>query len=341
MAAWFECDQRFIAAHYQPALLADLALSRGLDSHRLLRGSGLFLEDLQCPQHLISPQQLLQLVANVQQQLQADDSAFLWGARLWPGHYGAASHALHYAATLQEALEHLVVFRALLSPLLSPRVRLEAGCVYVHWLDACGGDAQGRFLQEACMAGLASCTTWLAGEKLPWQFEFPHAQPDCIEQYWAHLGEQVSFQRQQAMMWLPAAYLHRPWPQASAVAVQLAARESLLQRAALPAEQSLLDHLYGYLEAHIREPLSLERVAAALELSPATLKRKLRKHGTHFQAQVDLVRKHVALYLYQVRGYSNEAVADYLQYRDTTNFRRSFKRWTGLSPSVLRQLLSG
>ena len=34
----YERDQRFIVGHFQPAALIDLALSRGIDSHRLLRG---------------------------------------------------------------------------------------------------------------------------------------------------------------------------------------------------------------------------------------------------------------------------------------------------------------
>ena len=33
-----------------------------------------------------------------------------------------------------------------------------------------------------------------------------------------------------------------------------------------------------------------------------------------------------------------EEVAAYLQFNDTTNFRRSFKRWTGLVPSQARQM---
>ena len=39
-----------------------------------------------------------------------------------------------------------------------------------------------------------------------------------------------------------------------------------------------------------------------------------------------------------MRGYGNEEVAAYLQFNDTTNFRRSFKRWTGLVPSQARQM---
>ncbi|WP_252858430.1 helix-turn-helix domain-containing protein [Pseudomonas nitroreducens] len=76
-------------------------------------------------------------------------------------------------------------------------------------------------------------------------------------------------------------------------------------------------------------------------ISPATCKRKLQKHQTHFQAVHDEVRKHVALYLYWSRGYSNEEVAEYLRFTDTTNFRRSFKRWTGLVPSAVRDLRPG
>ena len=74
-------------------------------------------------------------------------------------------------------------------------------------------------------------------------------------------------------------------------------------------------------------------------MSPATLKRKLSKHHSGYQQQVDRVHKHVALYLYQIKGWSNEAVAEYLNFNDPANFRRSFKRWTGSTPSLIRQLL--
>ena len=75
-------------------------------------------------------------------------------------------------------------------------------------------------------------------------------------------------------------------------------------------------------------------------MSPATLKRKLHKHDTGFQQQVDRVRKQVALHLYQVKGYSNDEVAAYLNFNDAANFRRSFKRWTGSTPNLIRQLFN-
>lgn len=74
--------------------------------------------------------------------------------------------------------------------------------------------------------------------------------------------------------------------------------------------------------------------------SPAKLKRKLHKHCTHVQAQHGLARKHVALYLYQIKGMSNEAVADYLNFNDPANFRRSFKRCTGSTPPLIQRLFN-
>lgn len=338
MANGYECDTRFIAAHHQPVLLIDLAMSRGIDSHQLLRGTGVFHEDVTSGRAHLSPTQFLTLIGNASRLLDADDSSFLFGQRLLPGHYGEASHSLNHACTLFQALERLQRLHALLSPLLTPRVLLDDKRAYLYWTDSCGGASQQRFLAEASMTAVVAMCRQLSGERLPWRFHFSHQMPRYVEQYWVHLSEDLTFDSQLTLMSVPLEYLHRPWPNASATAGQVAEQASLSQLASHACRCSFLDLLYEHLQANIREPLSLERVAQAFGMSPASLKRKLQKHGTHFQEQLDLARKHVALYLYQIKGYGNEEVAAYLRFNDTTNFRRSFKRWTGIVPSGLRQL---
>ena len=123
-----------------------------------------------------------------------------------------------------------------------------------------------------------------------------------------------------------------------ATAGRAAYQASCAQLEALGWTSSFVDQLYDHLQERIRDPLNLERAAQAFEMSPASLKRRLHKQGTGFQEQLDQVRKHVALYLYRMKGYSNEDVANYLRFNDTTNFRRAVKRWTGLAPSGLRRL---
>ena len=165
---WYEADSRFIPGHYQPATLIDLALSRDIDSHRLLRGTGLFHVDILAGQTRLSPQQFLQLIGNSRRLLDADDSSFLFGQRLLPGHYGAVSHALRHAQNLHQALDSLVQQQALLSPLATPRLLLDEQFAYVYWLDSCGAGEQWRFLLEASMTSLVAMSQWLSGRRLPW-----------------------------------------------------------------------------------------------------------------------------------------------------------------------------
>ena len=337
---WYENDTRCIAAHFQPAALLDLALARDVDMHRLLRGTTLFVDDILQHRIRIAPAQFLQLVDNAQRLLASDDTAFLLGQRLLPGHYGAISDALRHADHLQQALDLLIRYRAILSPLLTPRLLVDDHHAYLYWIDSCGNREQHRFVVEATMTAVHALCRWQSGEKLPWSFHFRHPQPRHIEQYWVHLGNDIHFAQQVDLMKIPRQYLVRAWPQAASLAGTIARQDSEQQWQALGWGSSFLDRLFAHLLRHIREPLGLERVAQDFAMSPATFKRTLKKHHTGFQEQLDLVRKHVALYLLHIKGFNNEEVAAYLQFHDSTNFRRSFKRWTGLAPSELRQHLS-
>ncbi len=337
---WYEADSRFIPGHFQPATLIDLALSRDIDSHRLLRGTGLFHEDILAGTARLSPQQFLGLIGNSRKLLDADDSSFLFGQRLLPGYYGAASHALGHAQNLHQALEILIQQQVLLSPLVSLQLELDEHHAYLYWLDSCGAGEHWRFLLEASMTSLVAMSQWLSGERLPWAASFSHEEPRYVEQYWVHLGEETRFGRPLDRLSIPREYLARAWPGASATAGQVARQQAREQIEQLGFAGSFLDCLYDYLREQVRQPPSLEQAALAFAMSPATLKRKLHKHDTGFQQQVDRVRKQVALHLYQVKGYSNEEVAAYLNFNDAANFRRSFKRWTGSTPNLIRQLFN-
>ena len=332
---WYECDTSFIAAHHQPAILLDLGISRDIDSHLLLRGTQLFLDDILTGKKYISPSQFLSIIANTQKYLGADDTSFLFGERLLPGYYGDISQVLHQSENLRQAIRHLCDCHALLSPLLTPRKIESSTHLHVYWLDNCGAGDTLRFLVESSMKALASMTHWLSGERMPWHFSFAYSQPTYIEQYWVHMNENVSFEQRLNMMSVPLSYLDKPWPKTSTIAMRAAQAGSRMQMDKLIGTDSFLDLLYTHLREHIRQPLNLDGVAEAFGMSAASFKRKLQKHNTHFQEQLDTARMHVALYLYEVKGFTNQQVATYLLFSDMNNFRRSFKRWTGVAPGSI------
>ena len=333
---WYENDTKLIAAHGQPAALIDLARDRGIEVNRLLRGTAMFYGEILGGELRISPLQFYRLLDNARRLLGADDTSFLFGHRLFPGSYGAVSAALLNAGNLQQAIDTLVRYRQSLSPLLTPRVTLTDSRCFIHWIDSCGAGEAHRFLVEAWMGAFTGLCRWLSGERLPWRFHLSYPQPRYLEQYQVHLGEQLRFGAAVDVMEIPREWLYRPWPKASAAAWTVAQREAARELEVSGYQGGILEVLHRYLLRQRRRPVSLEQVAAEFAMSPATLKRKLQKHGTHFQRLYDSVRLQVALYLLQVRGFSNEEVADYLAFHDATNFRRSFKRWTGLTPSAFR-----
>lgn len=325
----YDYDDAFIAAHHQPALLIDLAASHDIHHHRLLRGSGIFLEDILTGQRLISPQQFHHLVDNARQLFSSQDISFLFGQRCMLSPFSDAAQSVLHAGSLYEALQRYQEFSAFVSPLLSPRLLIGTDSLHIYWLDE--NDPQKRFLLEAAMSGINHLSRYLFDSKLPWKYEFNHAQPEYIEQYWAHLGTNLQFERAVNMMSLPISFLDAPLNKSSSTIGQAAyykARADILQR---QLTQSFLDQLYSYLMQNIRFVLNLDTCAEYFATSPASLKRRLQKHGTHFQAQLDQARLHTAIMLYRVHGYKTEQVAQYLNINDSTNFRRAFKRWSGLS----------
>lgn len=326
-----------IAARHQPALVLDFARSRDAGDGLLLRGTGLDGTGWQDPGARLSATQYLQLLANAARSLDSTDTSFMLGQQLLPGRDGALSHALLQAPNLRQALAILCTWHARLCPLLQPRLR-EAGQLQVlYWTDAYGAPSQLPFLVEMHMTALVAMCRWLAGEPLPWRFCFNRARPRHVEQHEVHLGPSLRFDCQLDAMLIDNDWLDRPWPRGNATACALALRETAQEPAVAP---SLLSGLYDYLLQHIRCPPALERTALHFGVSPATFKRHLARHGTHFQAELDQVRAHKAIYLFQAHGYDNDAVAAYLGFHDATNFRRSFKRWTGQTPQLLRHALA-
>lgn len=333
-------DQAFIPAHHQPAVLIDLIHDQGIDLHRLLRHTGLFQQQILSGEARLSPHGWLQLIHNARRLFPDPELSFRYGQRLFPGHYGAISALLGNAGNLHDALQVFTDFSKLVFPLLGARLTVTDRHLCLHWLDSCGNGSEHRFVVEAAMAGLASVTRWLSGERLPWAFQFRHARPSYPEQHQVHLGDTLYFDGQLDAMILPRRYLDTPWPGASTIAWHAAKQQCQPQLDPLAGGDSFRLYLYHQLQQNVANPPSLQQLASPLQCSPATLKRRLRDQGCHYQQLLDQARLHQAIHWLQFHDYSTDQVARQLNFTDSTNFRRSFKRWSGLTPAACQRTLA-
>jgi AraC-like DNA-binding protein len=79
--------------------------------------------------------------------------------------------------------------------------------------------------------------------------------------------------------------------------------------------------------------LSLEDAAGNFNLGVRTLQRRLKEEDCTFDSLADEVRRTMAIGYIQSGTYPIKEVSMMLGYNDLSNFSRSFKRWTGVSPS--------
>lgn len=336
MIAWQGAAQASIPAQHLPAITLEYGRSRDAPDADLLQGTSL---RVQLPAGgLVSPAQYLQQLANTLRAVGSADTSFMLGQLMLPGQDGAASDALVHAPNLRMLLETLCMLHARLTPLLRPRLQTWDEAALLYWVDAFGAPSLRPALVEMHMTAVAALSRWLGGERLPWQFCFNRGAPRDLAQHHVHLGTALRFGCQFDAMLIPVSSLDRPWPRADEAFARLA-RQAAEQEA--PRAPGLLAALYDYLLARVQDAPTLERTATDFGVSPATFKRHLLRHHTHFQAELDQVRTHVALWLFQVERAGNEDVARYLGFHDAANFRRSFKRWTGVTPGPIRAALDG
>jgi AraC-like DNA-binding protein len=338
---YYDAATPLIPAPHQPAVLLEHLRSLDLDTGPLLAGAGLQALVLDSPGLRIAPAQLLGLLRSAAQALRDPELAFQLGRQLLPGHYGAASHALLTADTLRRALHVLSLHPARLSPLLVPHVVVDGHLAMLYWTEACASAGMRAFLVDMQMSAVAAACRWLAGERLPWSFLFNRGEPGRRDAHEVHLGTTLRFRCHLDAMVIDAAWLDRPWTNPRALHSR-AINEALDREAAVQEpRRSLLALVYAHLLERVRCAPGLEDTAAAFDMSAATFKRRLAACGTHFQAELDQVRLHTALLLMHGRGLDNEAIGHYLGFDDPANFRRSMKRWAGLTPAQLRLETAG
>jgi AraC-like DNA-binding protein len=334
---YFEIDTQFIPAHQWPLSLIELALSRGLEEHKLLRGTGIFREDIDSRKLRLSPQHCFQLINNMQKHIQSNELSFLLGHRFFSAQDNAVTTAMNNAANLQLAIDIFIDHQLQMMPLLNLRRSYEQDRLVIYWQDACGAETSMIFLLEMMFTALSSLACWHSGENLPWQFYFTHNKPAYIEQYEVHLHTKVQFSSHANAMVIARDYLYSPWKNHNASAFSNAIETADQFKQTIAFQGGFLSEIYNYLHQNIQHNPNLEQTAEAFGMSSASLKRKLKKHQSHFQEQYDLVRKDLALYWLNQAGWSKEQVARKLHFYDVANLRRAFKRWTKSLPVTIEK----
>lgn len=312
-----------------------LCQRRGFALDTLLKGTKLFEQDLRKATIKISPVQYLQLVSNCQKAFPGPELAYLT-AQSWLHHnHSPLLLMLRYSANLQQALLHFYRFRSQLLPLFYLRLQRTHGQLRLVLRPSFVMGKQQLFIEQLVLHYLLGLVKQQLGESSGLSLCVKAVDQDSgwlFQHQWQLLPESGL----QSCLSIPIPLLQQPFTDANPRLWQQQLNWCQYLQQSLPEKTAFTEQLEQWLFSVLRHSPSQEEAARHWGLSLSSFKRLLAQHQCSYQLLLDQVKACAAQQALLLQGMSNKELASRLGYSDEHNFRRAFKRWTGLLPSQLR-----
>ena len=347
-------QDKVIVGYWLVRAALNVALSRGANKNKLLRGTGIFEDALQ-HHSLLSTKQYSSLLVNVQSQARGGDVSFLLGGALasqWPSSPLNALKACENVEQLLLQLTQRHTYRWCSLPLCQFQRFENADQIMLVPQFTGVSSKQLQFSIEVAFASVVALMKSIANKRIRLSFSFTENRPRNIADYETHLGLKLSFNRAFNSICIEKDVLRRPLEltaQSDCSAESHVSLEGVVSNSATQTKEgisielqnrlSLPDFVRRYVYASSNTQaanIGLPELAETLNVSVATLKRKLKEYGTSYRALCEEVQRNHALLLLSVHKVSNETAANAMGINDLPNFRRTVKRLTGKTPSELR-----
>ena len=266
-----------------------------------------------------------------------EDEFFGMGGRpMRPGSFNLLCHAILHARTLEHALKRALSFLTVVLDDPAGELRLKGGQAEIVLTDRAA--PRPAFAYRTYWLILMGVVSWLIGRRIPlMQVDFACPAPENRRDYHQFFGAPVRFDQPQSRLIFSAHYLSLP-PIRSEKALQgflRGAPGNFLLR--YRHDQDLSARIRARLRQTAPEDWpDFDRLAADLRLSPATLRRRLRREGQSFSAIRDEIREVQARQMLSATDARVAGIAARLGYAEPSAFHRAFLKWTGQTPAAFR-----
>ncbi|PYC21838.1 AraC family transcriptional regulator [Aquipseudomonas alcaligenes] len=337
-------DPRYSEASAPPQIsrfLLQHARACGHDPALLCRGLGFAPDDLKRPDYRLSFRQSYQLVRRAQQLLDDGGLGLTVGSRQTPVSWGLVGLAMLACADLGMALQLALRYQWHIGSLLDYRMEIAGDQVLVHATPRFFDPEVAVFYLEEAFSSSLAIVRFLAGQDLvASRIEVQYPRPAHAQRYAELFRCPLRFSGEHNLMQFPLAWLELLLPTRDDYVV---AEACLLLDETIRHDQGLSD-LVETIEREVRknlgEPPALGQLARQLNLSERTLRRRIGEAGLSYSGIVDELRRTRALQLLGQRDNRLIDVACATGFSDVRNFRRAFKRWTGVTPRTAKQRIA-
>lgn len=312
------------------------------DLPTLLTNTQITVEEFLEESTLLTADQQIRLLENALRISQNPAFGLTVGKMLTPGAHGAMGFLVNSSPNLLTAMQAFQTF----SPTRMSFVRLEliAGKDWLechYHLDLDVSEEVQRCLAEASAITFFDCAQHIIGKPLETAItQFKHREPPYHQRYAECIPGQIAFGHSHTVVKIPIEVCRIGNVSANQQNYLLAFKQCEAMLSQLHAgENSAELKLKKLMLSHPPGTLSEEAAAASMFISKRTLARRLKVEGVSFrQVRDHLLSQQATSYLRDSKM-SVEAIAAILNYHDSSNFRRAFKRWMGITPETYRNHL--
>lgn len=319
--------------HGSLSAIADLSLNFGVPETQLLRSMRIKIHDLIQPSSKCSAEQLLQLIDNIQSlnvkipelpfraaTIAAEQFSFPIGA------------LLRSIASIRSRLQLIVEYQQLINPLIRLETYQDKAYCYLLLSDRYGVGSRADFVFNYS-AALVLALLRDSAEVRPHVTVFLSTpEPRNVADHYHYLSDQMVFDASFNLIAIPISALDQITQTAPSLSQKRYALACSDYKSRSRLSSSLIDECTRYIDSNLKMPsLGLASCAEHFHKSTSTLKRKLKMHECSFQSVLDeRIVLHSLKHLYQ--GDSVGTIASQLNYSNNANFRRMFRRCTGVWP---------
>lgn len=320
-------------------LMTEYARSRGIAPQALLKGSRLTLTQLADADFIVLAAQELTVAANLLKLTGHEaDLGLKLGLSYHLSAYGLLGYGLMSSATGADAMALARRYLPLTFTYVDIAFRRAGQHDLVSFEPSAelSSDLQRFFVGRAMGATCRVARDVIGGDFHLAQFNVA----DAAEPGGKHevLGAKVRHGQPGNTILFEHAQLARPLPQANAATAAMCERMCADLLARRRTRLDIGAFVSEYLSTHAFDgPPQLQDIAALLNTSERTLKRRLQEEGTSFRDLSNTVRKARAEALVAEGRLPIKEIAQMLGFSDLSSFSQAYKRWTGAAPSAARQ----
>ncbi|MDE2421360.1 MAG: AraC family transcriptional regulator ligand-binding domain-containing protein [Gammaproteobacteria bacterium] len=334
-----ESAQACIPSNYSRIIGRELGLQIR-DIPKLLKFTGLSSKQFMQEDTLLTAQQQIHILHNGLNLSSHADFGLRLGRRLTPSTHGAMGFLVNSSPNLYIALKAFQSYLPTRINFASINLLEDESSVTcsINFDTNLHPDIL-RALSETCAVIFNECAEFIVGRPVvEASLKFIHDQPNYSHSYSDYLSGSYSFSAPNLQMSIPLAICKIPNASADLENYVVAMRQCETMLAQLKShEHSIRYQIEKMMLSHPLGELSEEDAAAALFICKRTLARRLKEEGMSFRKIRDKILSQQAINFLCHRNMSIDSIATLLNYHDSANFRRAFKRWFNMSPNDYRK----